>query len=136
MGRSHGIHAEPITFGLKLASFYEEFKRNRKRLVDAIDEVSTCAISGAVGTFANINPNVEKHVAKKLGLKVEPISTQVIPRDRHAFYFSVLGIIAGSLKELQLKLDIYKEQKFMNYKNIFQKIKKVLLQCLIKKIQY
>ena len=80
MGRSHGIHAEPITFGLKLASFYAEFKRNRKRLVDAIDEVSTCAISGAVGTFANINPNVEKHVAKKLGLKVEPISTQVIPR--------------------------------------------------------
>ena len=72
MGRSHGIHAEPITFGLKLASFYEEFKRNRKRLVDAIDEISTCAISGAVGTFANINPNVEKHVAKKLGLKVEP----------------------------------------------------------------
>ena len=90
MGRSHGIHAEPITFGLKLASFYEEFKRNRKRLVDAIDEISTCAISGAVGTFANINPNVEKHVAKKLGLKVEPISTQIIPRDRHAFYFSVL----------------------------------------------
>ena len=92
MGRSHGIHAEPITFGLKLASFYEEFKRNRKRLLDAIDEVSTCSISGAVGTFANINPNVEKHVAKKLHLKVEPISTQVIPRDRHAFYFSVLGI--------------------------------------------
>ena len=77
MGRSHGIHAEPITFGLKLASFYEEFKRNRKRLVDAINEVSTCAISGAVGTFANISPNVEKHVAKKLGLKVEPISTPV-----------------------------------------------------------
>ena len=90
MGRSHGIHAEPVTFGLKLASFYEEFKRNRKRLVDAINEVSTCAISGAVGTFANINPRVESHVAKKLGLKVEPISTQVIPRDRHAFYFSVL----------------------------------------------
>ena len=80
MGRSHGIHAEPITFGLKLASFYEEFKRNRKRLADAIDEVATCAISGAVGTFANINPNVEKYVAKKLGLKVEPISTQIIPR--------------------------------------------------------
>ena len=92
MGRSHGIHAEPITFGLKLASFYEEFKRNRQRLSDAIDEVATCAISGAVGTFANINPNVEKHVAKKLNLKVEPISTQIIPRDRHAFYFSVLGI--------------------------------------------
>ncbi|MAM98724.1 MAG: adenylosuccinate lyase, partial [Candidatus Marinimicrobia bacterium] len=79
VGRSHGIHAEPLTFGLKLASFYEEFKRNKKRLKDAIDEVSTCAISGAVGTFANINPNVEKHVAKKLGLKVEPISTQIIP---------------------------------------------------------
>ena len=84
MGRSHGIHAEPITFGLKLASFYEEFKRNKKRLLSAIDEVSTCAISGAVGTFANISPKVEKHVAKKLGLKVEPISTQIIPRDRHA----------------------------------------------------
>ena len=104
MGRSHGIHAEPVTFGLKLASFYEEFKRNRKRLVDAIDEVSTCAISGAVGTFANINPNVEKHVAKKLGLKVEPISTQVIPRDRHAFYFSVLGIIAGSVERIAVEI--------------------------------
>ena len=104
MGRSHGIHAEPITFGLKLASFYEEFKRNRKRLVDAIDEVSTCAISGAVGTFANINPNVEKHVAKKLSLKVEPISTQVIPRDRHAFYFSVLGIIAGSIERVATEI--------------------------------
>ena len=77
MGRSHGIHAEPITFGLKLASFYEEFKRNRNRLAYAISEVSTCAISGAVGTFANISPNVEKYVAKKLGLKVEPVSTQV-----------------------------------------------------------
>ena len=98
IGRSHGIHAEPITFGLKLASFYEEFKRNRERLVSAIDQISTCAISGAVGTFANVNPNVEKHVAKKLGLKVEPISTQIIPRDRHAFYFSVLGIIAGSIE--------------------------------------
>ena len=91
IGRSHGIHAEPLTFGLKLASFYEEFKRNKKRLLSAIDEVSTCAISGAVGTFANISPNVEKHVAKKLGLRIEPISTQIIPRDRHAFYFSVLG---------------------------------------------
>ena len=102
IGRSHGIHAEPITFGLKLASFYEEFKRNRKRLVDAIDEISTCAISGAVGTFANINPKVEKQVAKKLGLKVEPVSTQIIPRDRHAFYFSVLGIIAVSYTHLTL----------------------------------
>jgi adenylosuccinate lyase len=136
MGRSHGIHAEPVTFGLKLASFYEEFKRNRKRLVDAIDEVSTCAISGAVGTFANINPNVEKHVAKKLGLKVEPISTQVIPRDRHAFISQYWELLLDQLKELQLRLDICKELKFMNYKNSFQKIKKVLPQCLIKKIQY
>ena len=104
MGRSHGIHAEPVTFGLKLASYYEEFKRNRKRLVDAINEVSTCAISGAVGTFANINPNVEKHVAKKLKLKIEPISTQIIPRDRHAFYFSVLGIIAGSIERVAVEI--------------------------------
>ena len=120
MGRSHGIHAEPVTFGLKLASFYEEFKRNRKRLVDAIDEVSTCAISGAVGTFANINPNVEKHVAKKLGLKVEPISTQVIPRDRHAFYFSVLGIIAGSIERVAVEIrhlqrtEVYEMQEFFS----------------------
>ena len=122
MGRSHGIHAEPITFGLKLASFYAEFKRNRKRLIDAIDEVSTCAISGAVGTFANINPNVEKHVAKKLGLKVEPISTQVIPRDRHAFYFSILGIIAGSVERVAIEIrhlqrtEIYELQEFFSKK--------------------
>ena len=122
MGRSHGIHAEPITFGLKLASFYAEFKRNRKRLVDAIDEVSTCAISGAVGTFANINPNVEKHVANKLGLKVEPISTQVIPRDRHAFYFTILGIIAGSIERVAIEIrhlqrtEVYELQEFFSKK--------------------
>ena len=120
IGRSHGIHAEPITFGLKLASFYEEFKRNKKRLVDAIDEVSSCAISGAVGTFANINPNVEKIVAKKLGLKVEPISTQIIPRDRHAFYFSVLGIIAGSVERVATEIrhlqrsEVYELQEFFS----------------------
>ncbi len=120
IGRSHGIHAEPITFGLKLASFYEEFKRNRKRLVDAIDEVSSCAISGAVGTFANINPNVEKIVAKKLGLKIEPISTQVIPRDRHAFYFSVLGIIAGSVERVATEIrhlqrsEVYELQEYFS----------------------
>ena len=120
MGRSHGIHAEPITFGLKLASYYEEFKRNRKRLVEAIEEISTCAISGAVGTFANINPNVEKHVAKKLGLKVEPISTQVIPRDRHAFYFSVLGIIAGSVERVAVEIrhlqrtEVYELQEYFS----------------------
>ncbi len=120
MGRSHGIHAEPITFGLKLASFYEEFKRNKKRLIDAIDEISTCAISGAVGTFANINPNVEKHVAKKLSLKVEPISTQIIPRDRHAFYFSVLGIIAGSIERVAIEIrhlqrtEVYELQEYFS----------------------
>ncbi len=120
MGRSHGIHAEPITFGLKLASFYEEFKRNRERLIDAIDEVATCAISGAVGTYANINPNVEKIVAKKLGLKIEPISTQVIPRDRHAFYFSVLGIIAGSIERAAIEIrhlqrtEVYELQEYFS----------------------
>ena len=120
IGRSHGIHAEPITFGLKLASFYEEFKRNKKRLISAIDEVSTCAISGAVGTFANINPNVEKHVAKKLGLKIEPISTQIIPRDRHAFYFSVLGIIAGSIERAATEIrhlqrtEVYELQEYFS----------------------
>ena len=120
MGRSHGIHAEPITFGLKLASFYEEFKRNRKRLINAINEVSTCAISGAVGTFANINPNVERHVAKKLGLKIEPISTQIIPRDRHAFYFSVLGIIAGSIERIAVEIrhlqrtEVYELQEYFS----------------------
>ncbi len=122
IGRSHGIHAEPITFGLKLASYYEEFKRNKKRLISAIDEVSTCAISGAVGTFANINPNVEKHVARKLGLKVEPISTQVIPRDRHAHYFSVLGIIAGSIERVSTEIrhlqrtEVYELQEFFSKK--------------------
>ena len=120
IGRSHGIHAEPVTFGLKLASYYEEFKRNRKRLVDAINEISTCAISGAVGTFANVNPNVEKHVAKKLGLKVEPISSQVIPRDRHAFYFSVLAIIAGSIERVAIEIrhlqrsEVYELQEYFS----------------------
>jgi len=120
IGRSHGIHAEPITFGLKLASFYEEFKRNKKRLLNAIEEISTCAISGAVGTFANVNPKVENHVAKKLGLKVEPISTQVIPRDRHAFYFSILGIIAGSIERVAIEIrhlqrtEVYELQEFFS----------------------
>ena len=120
IGRSHGIHAEPITFGLKLASFYEEFKRNRKRLQDAIKEVSSCAISGAVGTYANINPKVEKNVAKRLGLYVEPISTQIIPRDRHAFYFSILGIIAGSVERVSIEIrhlqrsEVYELQEFFS----------------------
>jgi len=104
MGRSHGIHAEPITFGLKLATYYEEFKRNKKRLESAIKEISTCAISGAVGTFAHLSPKVEQYVAKKLKLTAEPISTQIIPRDRHAQFFSTLGIIASSAERLATEI--------------------------------
>ena len=100
IGRSHGIHAEPTTFGIKLATFHAEFQRARQRLVIAKEEVATCAISGAVGTFANIDPKVEEHVAAKLGLTIEPVSTQVIPRDRHAMYFAVLGVIASSVERL------------------------------------
>ena len=100
IGRSHGIHAEPTTFGIKLAQAYAEFERCRTRLVHAREEVATCAISGAVGTFANIDPRVEEHVAEKLGLKPEPVSTQVIPRDRHAMYFATLGVIASSVERL------------------------------------
>ncbi len=120
IGRSHGIHAEPITFGLKLASFYEEFKRNKKRLSSAIFDISTCAISGAVGTFANIDPRIEKYVAKKLKLYPEPISTQIIPRDRHAHYFSVLGIIAGSIERVATEIrhlqrsEVYELQEFFS----------------------
>ena len=104
MGRSHGIHAEPITFGLKLATYYEEFKRNKKRLESSIKEISTCAISGAVGTFAHLSPKVEQYVAKKLKLIAEPISTQIIPRDRHAQFFSTLGIIASSAERLATEI--------------------------------
>ena len=100
IGRSHGIHAEPTTFGVKLATFHAEFQRARQRLLIAREEVATCAISGAVGTFANIDPKVEEHVAAKLGLTIEPVSTQVIPRDRHAMYFAVLGVIASSVERL------------------------------------
>ena len=120
IGRSHGIHAEPITFGLKLASYYEEFKRNKRRLKDAIDEISTCSISGAVGTFANIDPRVEIYVSKKLKLKPEPISTQIIPRDRHAHYFAVLGIIAGSIERLSTEIrhlqrsEVYELQEYFS----------------------
>lgn len=100
IGRSHGIHAEPVTFGLKLAQAYAEFARNRERLIAARADVATCAISGAVGTFANIDPRVEAYVAEKMGLTVEPVSTQVIPRDRHAMYFATLGVIASSVERL------------------------------------
>ena len=104
IGRSHGIHAEPVTFGLKMAEAYAEFERCRERLVNARKEIATCAISGAVGTFANIDPRVEEHVAKALGLEVEPVSTQVIPRDRHAMFFATLGVIASSIERLATEI--------------------------------
>ena len=104
IGRSHGIHAEPTTLGLKFASFYAEFKRCRERLVAARREIATCAISGAVGTFAHIDPFVETHVAKKMGLEIEPVSTQVIPRDRHAMFFATLGVIASSIERLSVEI--------------------------------
>ena len=104
VGRSHAIHAEPTTFGLKLAGFYAEFKRNKNRLQIARDEIATCAISGPVGTFASIDPKVEQHVADKLGLKIEPVSTQIIPRDRHAMFFAILGVIASSLERLAVEI--------------------------------
>ncbi|HEY9092892.1 adenylosuccinate lyase [Parasphingorhabdus sp.] len=104
IGRSHGIHGEPVTFGMKLAQAYAEFKRNRERLVLARKEIATCAISGAVGTFANIDPKVEAHVAEKMGLEIEPVSTQVIPRDRHAQYFATLAVIASSVERLAVEI--------------------------------
>ncbi|MEP0315482.1 MAG: adenylosuccinate lyase [Hyphomonas sp.] len=104
IGRSHGIHAEPTTFGVKLAGYHAEFQRARTRLELAREEVATCAISGAVGTFANIDPSIETHVAEKLGLSVEPVSTQVIPRDRHAMFFAVLGVIASSIERLSTEV--------------------------------
>ncbi|ACV75152.1 MAG: adenylosuccinate lyase [Zymomonas mobilis] len=104
IGRSHGIHAEPTTFGLKMAEAYAEFKRNRDRLEAARKDIATCAISGAVGTFANIDPRVEAHVAKEMGLSVEPVSTQVIPRDRHAMFFATLGVIASSIERVAIEV--------------------------------
>jgi len=104
VGRSHGIHAEPVTFGLKLAGYYAEFTRARKRLVTAREEISTCAISGAVGTFANVSPEVEAYVAGKMGLEIEPVSTQVIPRDRHAAFFAALGVVASSVERLATEI--------------------------------
>jgi len=104
IGRSHGIHAEPVTFGLKMAEAYAEFSRCKERLEFARKEIATCAISGAVGTFANIDPSVEAYVAEKMGLTVEPVSTQVIPRDRHAMFFAVLGVIASSIERLSVEV--------------------------------
>ena len=124
IGRSHGIHAEPITFGLKMLTFYHEFLRNKKRLEDSIEEISTCAISGAVGTFANIDPRVESYVAKKLKLKIEPISTQVIPRDRHAQYFSTLGIIASSIERFATEIRHLQRTEVLEVEEFFGKKQK------------
>ena len=124
IGRSHGIHAEPLTFGLKLASYYEEFKRNKKRLNDAIQEISTCAISGAVGTFANINPKIEVYVSNKLKLRPEPISTQIIPRDRHAYYFSILAIIAGSIERISTEIRHLQRSEVNELQEFFSKKQK------------
>ncbi|MBT4988919.1 MAG: adenylosuccinate lyase, partial [Rickettsiales bacterium] len=121
MGRSHGIHAEPVTFGLKLAGYYAEFKRNRERLVLARDEIATCAISGAVGTFANIDPDVQEYVADKLGLKSETISTQVIPRDRHAMFFATLGVIASSIERLAIEVRHLQRTEMLEAEEFFSK---------------
>ena len=124
IGRSHGIHAEPITFGLKMLTFYQEFLRNKKRLENAINEISTCAISGAVGTFANIDPRVESYVAKKLKLNIEPISTQVIPRDRHAQFFSTLGVIASSVERFAIEIRHLQRTEVLEVEEFFGKKQK------------
>ncbi len=124
IGRSHGIHAEPITFGFKLLTFYQEFSRNKKRLENSIKEISTCAISGAVGTFANVDPRVEKYVAKKLKLSVEPISTQVIPRDRHAQFFTTLGIIASSIERFAIEIRHLQRTEVLEVEEFFGKKQK------------
>jgi adenylosuccinate lyase len=120
IGRSHGIHAEPVTFGLKLAQAYAEFSRAKSRMLAARAEVGTCAISGAVGTFANIDPRVEEYVAAKLGLTPEPVSTQVIPRDRHAMFFATLGVIASSIERVSIEIrhlqrsEVYEAEEFFS----------------------
>ncbi len=124
IGRSHGIHAEPVTFGLKMLTFYQEFLRNKKRLENSIKEISTCAISGAVGTFANIDPKVEIYVAKKLKLYIEPISTQVIPRDRHAQFFSTLGIIASSIERFATEIRHLQRTEVLEVEEFFGKKQK------------
>lgn len=121
VGRSHGIHAEPTTFGIKLATFYAEFHRARRRLVTAREEIATCAISGAVGTFANIDPSVEEYVAEKMGLRIEPVSTQVIPRDRHAAYFATLGVIASSIERLAVEIRHLQRSEVLEAEEFFSK---------------
>ena len=124
VGRSHGIHAEPTTFGLKMLQAYAEFSRNKDRMINAVDEISSCAISGSVGTFANIDPSVEAYVAKALNLKIEPISTQVIPRDRHAAFFSTLGIIASSIERLSTEIRHLQRSEVLEVEEFFTKKQK------------
>lgn len=121
MGRSHGIHAEPITLGLKFAGFYAEFARGRQRLLTARKEIAVCAISGAVGTYANVDPKVEEYVAQSLGLKAETVSTQIIPRDRHAMYFSVLGVIASSIERLATEIRHMQRTELLEAEEYFSK---------------
>ena len=124
IGRSHGIHAEPITFGLKMLSFYQEFLRNKRRLENSIKEISTCAISGAVGTFSNVDPKVESYVAKKLKLNVEPVSTQIIPRDRHAQFFSTLAIIGSSIERFATEIRHLQRTEVLEVEEFFGKKQK------------
>ena len=124
IGRSHGIHAEPTTFGLKMAQAYAEFARNRTRLEAARKEIATCAISGAVGTFANIDPKVEQYVAEKMGLTVEPISTQIIPRDRHAMFFATLGVIASSIERLAVEIRHLQRTEVLEVEEYFAETQK------------
>lgn len=136
IGRSHGIHAEPTTMGLTFARFYAEMDRNLNRLKKARMEIATGAISGAVGTFANIDPYIEEHVCKELGLEIEPISTQVIPRDRHAAFFAALGVVASSIENISIEIRHMQRTEVLEAEEFFQKAKKAPRQCLIKEIQY
>ena len=135
MGRTHGVHAEPTTFGLKMGLWYEEMKRNLERLKRAAAEVEFGKMSGAVGTFANIDPFVEKYVCEKLGISPAPISTQTLQRDRHAHYMSVLALIATSIEKFAVEVRGLQKVKHVRLKNILQKVKKAHLQCLINVIQ-
>ena len=121
VGRSHGIHAEPVTFGLKLAGYHAEFQRAKRRLITAREEIATCAISGAVGTFANVDPAVEEYVAGKMGLQVEPVSTQVIPRDRHAAFFAALGVVASSIERLATEIRHLQRTEVLEVEEFFDK---------------
>ncbi|CAN5260784.1 adenylosuccinate lyase [soil metagenome] len=121
VGRSHGIHAEPVTFGLKLAGYHAEFQRAKRRLITAKEEIATCAISGAVGTFANVDPAVEEYVAEKMGLQVETVSTQVIPRDRHAAFFAALGIVASSIERLATEIRHLQRTEVLEAEEFFDK---------------